>query len=81
MSRNEIIQDLNEILEVEFEVPPDLLVPESLLGEDLELDSLDAVDLIVAIEKKFGCRIEEEKARQMKALKDIYDAIDVELAA
>ncbi len=81
MLRDEIIGYLNEILEEEFELEPELLVPEARLGEDLELDSLDAVDLIVAIEKRFGFRMDEEEARKMQTLKDIYDAIDAVLNA
>jgi acyl carrier protein len=71
----EIIVTVNKILTEDFEVEASLLKPESRLNEDIGLDSLDGVDLIVAIEEKFECRIREEEARDMKTLQDIYDSI------
>lgn len=67
---------IDEILVEGFEIEPELLKPEALLGADLELDSLDAVDLVVAIEKKVGCRIKEADARAMKTLQDIYSYVE-----
>ena len=75
MTLEELVAGLNEILVEQFEIDPGLLHPEARLREDLELDSLDAVDLVVAIEKKFGCRIKEADARQMRILRDISDYI------
>jgi acyl carrier protein len=51
------------------------LKPEASLRDDLDLDSLDGVDLIVAIEKKFHCRVDEEEARSIRTLNDIYESI------
>ena len=62
-----------------FEVEEDLLKADAQLGNDLGLDSLDGVDLVVAIEKDFGCRIPEEAAKSMVSLQDIYDYIDSHL--
>ena len=70
-----IIAAVNQLLEQEFEIDPDLLKPEALLKEDLDLDSLDAVDMIVAIDHEFGIRIQEEEAKNLRVLKDIYDII------
>ena len=67
---------LNGILVDGFEIDPELLSPEARLAEDLELDSLDGVDLVVAIEKAFACRIREEDARAMAMLKDVYGYIE-----
>ena len=71
MSTETIITAINKILEEDFEIDQDLLKPESMLREDLELDSLDAVDLVVAIEKTYGFRMNEEEARAMQTLNDI----------
>ena len=75
MVSQEVVEGLNEILIDGFEIESDLLRPEAQLRDDLELDSLDAVDLIVAIEKRFGCRIKEAEARKMRTLNDIYESI------
>lgn len=76
MSREEIVSILNGILEVDFEIDPSLLKPDALLREDLDLDSLDAVDLIVAIEKRFGFRVNEGEARSIITLSHIYESIE-----
>ena len=75
MASQEVVEGLNEILIDGFEIESDLLCPEARLREDLELDSLDGVDLVVAIEKRFGCRIKEAEARKMRTLNDIYESI------
>ena len=69
-------EQINQLLIEEFEVDPNALKPEAQLGEDLGIDSLDAVDMIVMIEKRFDCRIEEERASQMETLGDIYEYIE-----
>jgi acyl carrier protein len=47
-----------------------------LLYEDIGLDSLDAVDLIVMVDKELGVRIEEEEARSIRTLENVYEIID-----
>lgn len=70
-----IIKKVNNILEEEFEIDLELLKPEALLKDDLNLDSLDAVDMIVAIDHEFGVRIEENEAKNLQKLEDIYNMI------
>ncbi|MFH2057502.1 MAG: acyl carrier protein [Pseudomonadota bacterium] len=73
---DKIIEIVNKMLEEEFEIDPDLLKPEALLYEDIGLDSLDAVDLIVMVDKQLGVRIEEDSARSIKTLEDVYNIIN-----
>ncbi len=73
---DKIIEIVNKMLEEEFEIDPDLLKPEALLYEDIGLDSLDAVDLIVIVDKQLGVRIEEDSARSIRTLADVYNIID-----
>jgi len=73
---DKIIKIVNQVLEEEFEIDAELLKPESLLYEDIGLDSLDAVDLIVMIDKQLGVRIDEEQARSIRTLEDVYKIID-----
>lgn len=80
MTFEEIVAKVNEIMVEGFEIEPELLEPEAQLADDLGLDSLDAVDLVVALEKEFGFRIDEERARSMRILKDIYDYVEEEAA-
>jgi acyl carrier protein len=71
-----LIEIINKVLEEEFEIDAALLQPEALLFEDIGLDSLDAVDLIVMVDKELGVRIEEEEARSIRTLEDVYKIIE-----
>ena len=73
---DKIVAAVNQMLEEEFEIDPALLKPEATLYEDIGLDSLDAVDLIVMLDKELGVRIEEDEARSIQTLGDVYRTID-----
>jgi acyl carrier protein len=76
MTREELAVAINSVLAEQFELKPESLKnPEAKLHEDLGLDSLDAVDLVVTMEKKFGCRILEAEAREIRTLSQLYDCI------
>ncbi|MDD6350275.1 acyl carrier protein [Intestinibaculum porci] len=49
---------------------------EASLTDDLEADSLDAVELIMAVEDAFDIEISDEKAAEMKTVKDIVDYVE-----
>ena len=66
------IQVVNDTLVKEFELDSSKITPEARMREDLGLDSLDAVDLIVALEKALKVEIPEEVARQMRTVGDIH---------
>ena len=76
LSRDEIIAHVNRTLHEEFEVPEDEIQPDKLLREDLELDSLDAVDMIVALEQALKIRVDEEEAKKIRNVGDIYDFVE-----
>lgn len=77
MTNNKIIDLTNQVFEESFEIEPDRLKPEMNIFEDLGLDSLDIVDLVVALQQKFGVNIrDDERARQIRTLGDIYQFID-----
>ena len=74
MNENEIIRLTNEVFEEEFEVPAEQLIPEAHIFTDLGLDSLDVVDLIVALQKKFGVKVRNDtRVRSVRTLRDLYD--------
>ena len=60
MTDQQIIGLINTSLEEEFELEKEDMSPEALLFDDLELDSLDNVDLVVVLEKAFQFKIREE---------------------
>ncbi|MCI0546849.1 MAG: acyl carrier protein [Candidatus Rokubacteria bacterium] len=70
-----ILETVNRVMMEEFEAPPEKLRPEARLRDDLGMDSLDGVDLVVALEVAFGFRIPEQQARGIRTLGDVYERI------
>jgi len=81
LSRQEIVEHINHVLVDEFEIIPETIAPEKRLRDDLELDSLDAVDMIVAIEQRLQIRVNEEEAKEITTVGDVYDFVARMLAA
>ena len=76
MTKSEIITKTNEFLVEEFEVEADKIVPEAVLKDTLELDSLDYVDLVVIIESTFGFKVVAEDFTGVNTFQDFYDLIE-----
>ena len=76
-SPEEMIAAVNRVMVEEFEAKEELLRPEAKLREDLGLDSLDGVDLVIALEAAFGFRIGEDEIRGIETLGDVYDRVRV----
>ena len=73
MDREEIIQAVNSIFIERFELEESDLTPEKTIADDLQLDSLDIVDMIVGLQQKFGINLRENKEiRSVKTLGDVY---------
>jgi acyl carrier protein len=76
MTDQEIIRIINTSLADEFELEVEDMVPEASLFDDLELDSLDMVDMVIVLENAFNFKIREEKAvRKIRTLGDIHDFV------
>lgn len=73
MTDQDIIAAVNQVFEESFEVEPERLQPEMKIFDDLGLDSLDIVDLVVALQKKLGVSIrEDERLREIRTLGDVH---------
>lgn len=79
MNKEVIIEKINDFLIDEFEVDSDAISPEADLKETLELDSLDFVDLVVAVESNFGVKLVGEDFVNVKSLSDFYTLIENKL--
>jgi len=79
--RDQIEEAIDRIMVEEFEVEPSKLHPGASLVKDMDLDSLDGVDLVVALEKTFHCRIPEEEVKRIRTLGDIYEKVRALLQA
>lgn len=76
MSRDELYRELLEVLEKFFEVDPSTVKPETKLFEDLDLDSIDAVDMVVQMQKKTRRRFQPDDFRQVKTVSDVLDVLE-----
>lgn len=75
-SRDEILNKLVEILTDDFEIEKEKIQPETNLFEDLELDSIDAVDLAVKLQFFTDKKISPENFKQIRTVNDVVDAIE-----
>jgi acyl carrier protein len=76
MTEQEIIDKTNKVFEESFEIEQERLIPDANIFVDLGLDSLDVVDLVVALQSSFGVKIRnEEKVRDIRTLQDLYQFI------
>lgn len=80
MTKEVIIKKINDFLTDEFEVEQDDISPEANLKETLELDSLDFVDLVVAVESNFGVKLVGEDFVNVTTLQDFYSLIERKLS-
>ncbi len=76
MDRQEIIAKVDLVLIDEFELDPAVVKAEAHLFNDLELDSLDAVDLVAALEASVGHRVAEDDAKEVRTVGDVYALIE-----
>jgi len=79
MTKEVIIDKINDFLIDEFEVEADDIAPEANLKDTLELDSLDFVDLVVAVESNFGVKLIGEDFVNVESLQHFYDLIESKL--
>jgi acyl carrier protein len=81
LSREEIFAKLAEYLEELFEIPRDQITPEAKLFEELDLDSIDAVDLVVRLQDLTGRRIKPEEFKSVRTVGDVVDCVERLLSA
>ena len=73
MTKDEVVKLTNQVFEESFEIEKARLTPQAKIFDELGLDSLDIVDLIVALQKKFKVQIrEDERVRSIRTLEDIH---------
>ena len=75
MGRDFVVETVNGFLIEEFELEPKQLVPEAVMKDDLDIESLDFVDIAVVIEKEFGLKVTSEQMIKIIVLDDLYNFI------
>ena len=74
-NEEEIYQRIVSVLEELFEIDPQQVSPQSQLYEDLDIDSIDAVDLIVELKKITGKKLQPDDFKAVRSVQDVVDAI------
>lgn len=77
LSRDQLYETLSRHLEEMFEVPREKITPEARLYEDLDLDSIDAVDLVVKLQEISGKRIRPDAFKSVRTVEDVIECVHV----
>lgn len=75
MTEQEIQKILTDALVQLFEVEEDKITPETHLYQDLEIDSIDAIDLIDHIKRQTGYKLQAEDFRNVRTVADVVEAV------
>lgn len=75
-NRDAILAQLKDILAEDFEIDPQQVHPETNLYVDLDLDSIDAVDLVVKLQQLTGKKIKAEEFKSVRTVEQLVTTID-----
>ena len=75
MTEQEVRTLLTDALVHLFEIEPERINPETNLYEDLEIDSIDAIDLIDHIKRETGRKLQAEDFRNVRTVEDVVQAV------
>jgi acyl carrier protein len=75
-SQSEILGWVVEILQKEFDFSSDELQLDTHLIDDLDLDSIDAIDMAVRLEERTSVSFSDEDLRNLRTIRDVVDLID-----
>jgi acyl carrier protein len=75
-SREEILTKLTEILVEEFEIEAEAITPDANMYTDLDLDSIDTVDLVINLQEIIGKKIDPETFKSVRTIDSVVDAIE-----
>jgi len=74
-SKEDILQQINQVLVDLFEIEPAQLVPDAKLYDDLDIDSIDTIDLLIELKKFVGKEIDAKTFRDVRTIDDVANII------
>ncbi len=77
MTEDQIFSKIKSILVETFDTPSEQITAEARLYEDLDIDSIDAIDLIVQLKPLVGKRLQPEIFKSVRTVQDIVNAISL----
>lgn len=80
-TKEEVLAAVTELLDELFEIDADKVKPEAKLYEDLDLDSIDAVDMVVRLKEITGKKIEPEDFKNVRTVDDVVESVHAMLVA
>ena len=75
MNKEAIYERIVQILQDTFDIEAERITPEAKLYEDLDIDSIDSVDLIVQLKPLAGKRLTAEAFKSVRTIQDVVDAL------
>jgi len=78
MSDKPIDQRVKDIIVEQLGVKPEQVTPEAKFIEDLGADSLDTVELVMALEEEFGIEVPDEQAEKLQSVGDVIKHIEIQ---
>ena len=75
MTDSQILEHLRAVLNTNFEIEPERITPQANLFSDLDLDSIDAVDLAIKLQELTGKRIKPEDFKGIRTIGDVVGTV------
>ncbi len=75
MEKDEIFAEIKAMLVKQFELEPEQITPEANLFTDLDLDSIDAIDMVVYLQKKTGKKFSPEQFKTVRTINDVVEVV------
>ncbi len=75
MTKNELLARITAILHDTFEIDEARIVPEARLYDDLDIDSIDAVDMIVQLKPLLGRNLQPDAFKSVRTVQDVVDVL------
>ena len=75
ISNDDVLARLKDVLRDTFEIDPSRVHPEAHLFNDLELDSIDAIDLAIQVQDMTGMRIKPEDFKNVRTIGDVIATV------
>lgn len=75
MEKDEIFAEIKAMLVKQFELDPEQITLEANLFTDLDLDSIDAIDMVVYLQKKTGKKFSPEQFKTVRTINDVVEVV------
>ncbi len=75
LSKDQISQHIHEVLVDLFEIEEDRIIPSAKLYDDLDIDSIDTIDLLIELKRLIGKDIDPQEFKDARTIEDVVNVI------